>query len=210
MNTSQKGTFVVIEGPDGSGKSTQMTMLADFFGDKLILTREPGGTEYAESIRELALKHPRAGEADGKTLFMLMWASRAEHMNHLIIPSLKEGKIVVSDRFDSSTFAYNIYAQGEKEMIDYFNQTRTAILGSDTPDLYIYLDVTPEVGRSRMSGRGDEENHFDVRSDDFKETVRKGYLEFFRNVPHVVIDASRTKDEIFEDILTAIKKVCGI
>ena len=104
-----KGTFIVIEGGDGAGKSTQIKKLAEHFGDKMILTREPGGTEYAEAIRELALKHPLAGNADGKTLFMLMWGSRAEHMNHLVVPALNEGKIVVSDRFDSSTFAYNIY-----------------------------------------------------------------------------------------------------
>lgn len=195
-----KGTFIVIEGGDGAGKSTQIKKLAELFGDKMILTREPGGTEYAEAIRELALKHPLAGNADGKTLFMLMWGSRAEHMNHLVVPALNEGKIVVSDRFDSSTFAYNIYAQDQEGLVEYFDHTRTTILGLHTPDLYIYLDVSPEVSKARMSGRNEEKNHFDERPQEFHEKVRAGFLEFFKKVPHVVIDASRTPDEIFEDV----------
>lgn len=206
MSTSQNGAFIVIEGGDGAGKSLQIKKLEKVYEGKIIFTREPGGTEYAESIRGLALDHPLAGEADGKTQFMLMWASRAEHMNHLIIPSLKEGKVIISDRFDSSTFAYNIFAQEENGLVEYFEHTRNTILGTHTPDLYIYLDVTPEIGEARMAGREEEQNHFDKRPKDFKQKVRDGYFEFFKKVPHVIIDASRTPDEIFEDIQVEIKK----
>jgi dTMP kinase len=201
-----RGKFIVIEGGDGAGKSTQMKLLAEYFGEKLVLTREPGGTEYAEAIRELALKHSLAGNADGKTLFMLMWGSRAEHMNHLVTPSVQEGKIVISDRFDSSTFAYNICAQEQESLKEYFWQTRQTILGEYIPDLYIYLDLDPEIGEARLAGRDEDKNHFDQRSLDFKNKVRAGFFEFFEHVPHAIIDATQTKEKMFEDILEVLKE----
>jgi dTMP kinase len=201
----KKGKFIVIEGGDGAGKSTQIRMLKDYFGDLIVTTREPGGTEYAEAIRNLALKHPLAGEADGKTQFMLMWGSRAEHMNHLVIPSLNSGKFVISDRFDSSTFAYNIFAQEENDAVDFFWKTREFILGENLPDLYIYLNVSPEVSRSRMSGR-DEKNHFDDRDKTFHEKVKTGFFKFFEKAPHVIIDADGTPEEVFELIKSEIQK----
>lgn len=206
MSTLQKGKLIVIEGGDGAGKSTQIENLRKLFGDRFLLTREPGGTEYAEHIRKLALDHPLAKNADGKTLFMLMWGSRAEHLNHLIIPALQEGKIIVSDRFDSSTFAYNICAQEQEHLKEYFWQTRQVILESYVPDLYIYLDLSPEIGTARLSGRDDEKNHFDERPMDFKHKVRAGFLEFCELVPHAVIDATQTREKMFEDILKVLKE----
>lgn len=205
MSTS-KGKFIVIDAGDGAGKSTQITNLQQLFGERFVLTREPGGTEYAEAIRTLALDHPLAGNADGKTLFMLMWASRAEHINHLISPAIAEGKIVVSDRFDSATFAYNVCAQGQEHLKDYFWKTREAILGECVPDLYIYLDLPPEVGEARLAGRDDVKNHFDTRPMDFKHKVRAGFLEFCEHVPHAVIDATQTREKMFEDILQVLKQ----
>jgi dTMP kinase len=205
MSTS-KGKFIVIEGGDGAGKSTQFDFLKEIFGEKLILTREPGGTPYAEAIRGLALEHPLAGNADGKTLFMLMWGSRAEHMNHLVVPSLEEGKIVISDRFDSSTFAYNVCAQEQESLKDYFWKTRESILGEHLPDLYIYLDLDPQIGEARLAGRDDDKNHFDRRSLDFKNKVRRGFFDFFKQVPHAIIDATQTREKIFEDILKVLKE----
>jgi dTMP kinase len=205
MSTS-KGKFIVIEGGDGAGKSTQIENFRKLFGERFVLTREPGGTEYAEAIRTLALDHPLAGQADGKTLFMLMWGSRAEHINHLVIPSLEEGKIIVSDRFDSSTLAYNVCAQEQEHLKDFFWHTRQAILCNCLPDLYIYLDLAPEIGETRLSGRDDTKNHFDQRPIDFKHKVRAGFLEFCEKVPHVIIDATQTREKIFEDILIALKE----
>lgn len=205
MSTS-KGKLIVLEGGDGAGKSTQIENLRALFGNRFLLTREPGGTEYAEQIRSLALDHPLAKHADGKTLFMLMWGSRAEHMNHLVIPALEEGKIIVSDRFDSSTFAYNICAQEQKHLKEYFWQTREMILGSRVPDLYIYLDLAPEIGTARLSGRDDDKNHFDERPMDFKHKVREGFLEFLQHVPHAIIDATQTREKMFEDILKVLKE----
>jgi dTMP kinase len=201
-----KGKLIVIDAGDGAGKSTQIENLRKLFGERFLLTREPGGTEYAEAIRTLALDHPLAKDADGKTLFMLMWASRAEHMNHLVIPSLKEGKIIVSDRFDSATFAYNVCAQGQEQLKDYFWDTRKMVLGDYAPDLYLYLDLPPEIGEERLSGRDDTKNHFDQRPMDFKYKVREGFLEFCQKVPHAIIDATQTREKMFEDILKVLKE----
>jgi dTMP kinase len=205
MSTLKKGKLIVIEGGDGAGKSTQIENFRSLFGERFILTREPGGTEYAEKIRTLALEDPLACHADGITLFMLMWGSRAEHMNHLVIPSLEEGKIIVSDRFDSSTFAYNVCAQDQGHLKEYFWQTRQAVLGEYVPDLYIYLDLDPKIGEKRLQGRDDEKNHFDRRSSDFKNKVRRGFFEFFKSVPHAVIDATQTREKMFDDILEVLK-----
>lgn len=203
MSTSQS-KFIVIEGGDGSGKSTQIEMLRNYFKERVITTREPGGTPYAEAIRKLALNHREAHRADGKTMFLLMYASRAEHMNHLVIPALQSGTHVISDRFDSSTYAYNIFAQDSLELKEYFWQTRDAILGKYKPDLYIYLDVSPEVSAERRGNRGQEdENHFDKKD---QNKVRTGLLEFFEHVPHAIIDATQSKEKMFEDILKVLKE----
>lgn len=198
-----KGKFIVIEGGDGAGKSTQMDKLREYFGNKLVTTREPGGTPYAEEIRKLVRDHPLAKDADGKTMFMLMFGARAEHMHHLIIPSLEAGKHVITDRFDSSTYAYNIFAQDELGMKDYFWKTREIILGQYVPDLYIYLDLTPEISAQRREGRKEDANHFDDKDQD---KVRAGLLEFFESVSHAIIDATQTREKMFEDILAVLKE----
>lgn len=204
MSTS-KGKFIVIEGGDGAGKSTQIKKLEKYFGTKVITTREPGGTPYAEAIRSVALDHELAKNAGGKTQFLLMWASRAEHMFNKVKPALLEGLLVISDRFDSSTFAYNIYAQEEESLIDFFWSTREFILRKNVPDLYIYLDLDPRIGEARLAGRDDDKNHFDRRSLDFKNKVRRGFFDFFKQVPHAIIDATQTEEKIFEDILEVLK-----
>lgn len=205
MSTQKKGKFIVIEGGDGAGKTTQIKMLTEFLDNQIVVTREPGGTPYAEDIRDLALKNKLAKDAGGKTQFLLMWASRAEHMFRKIKPALLSGKNVISDRFDSSTYAYNIFAQEEDSLKDFFWQTREFILRKNVPDLYIYLDVSPEISKKRMIGRNDERNHFDDRSREFHEKVRIGFFDFFKNVPHVIINADRKPEEIFSEIKKIVK-----
>src|SRR5579864_4280814 len=105
----EKGKFIVLEGGEGAGKSTQLRVIKEILGDDIVITREPGGSPYAEEIRNVILKSTNAGQADAKTHFALFWAARADHMKNTVLPALNAGKHVISDRFDSSTFAYQIY-----------------------------------------------------------------------------------------------------
>lgn len=196
----KKGLFIVVDSGEGSGKTTQLNNARDFFGDALVLTREPGGSPYAEMIRKVILD-PTAKQADAKTLFGLFWAARADHLKNTIRPALEAGKIVISDRFDSSTFAYQLVAQGNRDLEPLFWQMREFYLGDLKPDLYVYFDIDPVVGLARKNQQGGEElNHFEARKIDFHNAIRAGYKEFITLVPNaVIIDASQSKEKVWED-----------
>lgn len=196
----KKGLFIVVDSGEGSGKTTQLLKAKEFFSSALVLTREPGGSPYAEEIRQLILKSSHAGQADAKTLFALFWAARADHMKNTILPALKAGKIVICDRFDSSTFAYQIIAQGAIELKEFFWQMRDFYLGDVKPDLYVYFDIDPALGLARKNNQGGEEmNHFEARDLTFHNALRSGYKEFIKEVPNKVIDASQPIDKVWED-----------
>jgi len=203
----QKGKFIVVDSGEGAGKTSQIKRAKEFFGDKVVLTREPGGSLYAEEIRNVILKSPNAGQADAKTLFALFWAARADHLKNTIIPALKEGKIVICDRFDSSTFAYQIVAQGARELEKFFWQTRGFYLGDIKPDLYIYFDIDPKIGISRKLKQGGEElNHFEERNMKFHESLRVGFKEFMKKVPHEIINAEKPLEDVWNDFKKVLEK----
>lgn len=204
----KKGLFIVVDSGEGAGKTSQLNRARELYGDSLIITREPGGSLYAEEIRNIILKSPNAGQADAKTLFALFWAARADHMKNTIVPALLSGKTVISDRFDSSTFAYQIIAQDAKELKDFFWQMRDFYLGDLKPDLYIYFDIDPVIGLARKSGQGTEEtNHFEARKIDFHNRLRDGYKEFLTKVPnHATIDASQPIDKVWEEFKNLLQK----
>jgi dTMP kinase len=197
----KKGLFIVVDSGEGAGKTTQLNNVKELLGDTLVLTREPGGSIYAEEIRNLILKSPNAGQADAKTLFALFWAARADHLKNTIRPALDQGKTVISDRFDSSTFAYQLVAQNNRELEDLFWKMRDFYLGDLKPDLYVYFDIDPVVGLARKNSQGGEElNHFEARKIDFHNAIRAGFKEFITLVPNAVtIDASQSKEKVWED-----------
>lgn len=206
---TKKGLFIVFDGGEGSGKTTLLKRAVEYFKDELVTTREPGGAFYAEEIRNLILHSPNAKEADARTMFALFWAARADHMKNTVIPALNSGKIVISDRFDSSTYAYQIVAQGARELQELFWIVRDQYLGEYKPDVYVYLDLDPEVGIERKNQQKDEkQNHFDKRNLQFHEALRRGYKEFFANKNHkvksVIIDAAKSKDEVWQDFIGVI------
>jgi dTMP kinase len=204
----QKGKFIVVDSGEGAGKTTQIKRAKDFFGDKVFLTREPGGSPYAEEIRNIILKSPNAGQANAKTLFALFWAARADHLKNTILPALEEGKTVICDRFDSSTFAYQIVAQGARELENFFWQMRDFYLGDIKPDLYIYFDIDPKIGLARKNGQSAEErNHFEDRQIEFHNALRKGFKEFIKHVPHKIIDAEKPIDEVWDDFKAILSNI---
>lgn len=212
--THTKPKFIVLEGGEGSGKSSLLIALKEALGDAVVTTREPGGSPYAEVIRTATLKNPLAKTAPAETTLCLMFAARFDNTQNMIMPTLKEGKPVIADRFDGSSYAYQICAQsnGGLEPIFWALRERLAV----TPDLYVFFDVTPEEGLRRASRRnqslleGKQYDHFDDREVDFHKNVRAGYMKFFEKVPHKIIDANRPLGVVKKEFIDLMKKELGL
>lgn len=198
-----KGKFIVIEGGEGSGKTTMVRLIRESFPE-VVVTREPGGSPFAEKIRSLILSSD-AKDADANTQFGLFWAARADHIKNTIIPALETGKNVVCDRFDSSSFAYQIFGQENSHLKKLFFEMRKVYLGKYVPDLHIFLDVDPTEGLKRRATDKGTLNHFDERDISFHKRIRKGYLEFFKKVPHKVIDANQPLEKVKNDVQSLLK-----
>ena len=200
--------FIAVEGGEGSGKTSLVRELRTEFGRQILVTREPGGSPYGETIRNAAIKDPLAKWAPPETTLCLMFAARFDHIHNLIAPSLEEGKPVITDRFDASSYAYNVWGQsdGAMEKLFWDLRDRLAVL----PDLYVFVDVDPMTGLRRVADRNQTllagYDHFDDRQVDFHEKVRNGYKKFLKKVPHEIIDANRPFEEVKKDFLKLIKE----
>lgn len=194
----KQGKLVVLEGGEGSGKTTHLNCLKEMADtDRLIVTREPGGSVMAERIRELLFSE--GGKSLGpEAQFHLFWAARADHLEKTILPALANGVNVVSDRFDMSTFAYQMFGYGHHGLKTLFRTTREQMLVGRVVPTYIYLDIDPKIGLSRKLGAKDG-NHFDDKAIDFHERVRQGYREFVSFGRVIEIDASRSVEEVWKD-----------
>lgn len=170
------GLFVTLEGPEGAGKTTNRQFLADHLqqaGHQVVLTREPGGTELAEKIRELLLApHDEPMAVD--TELLLMFAARAQHLQQLIKPALAQGKVVLCDRFTDATYAYQGGGRGidpqRIAVLEYFVQ------GPLRPDLTILFDLPVEAGMARAKQRGTLDR-FERERHEFFDAVRENYLQ---------------------------------
>lgn len=209
-----KPPFIVLEGGEGSGKSSLLIALKEALGDVIVTTREPGGSPYAEVIRTATLKNPLAKTAPAETTLCLMFAARFDNTQNLIVPALNEGKSVISDRFDGSSYAYQICAQSNGDLEPLFWNLRERL--SVVPDLYVFFDVTPEEGLRRASRRnqslldGKQYDHFDDREIDFHKKVREGYMKFFKKVPHHIIDANQPLEAVKKEFIALIKSKIGL
>lgn len=207
----KKSQFIALEGGEGAGKSTLVKALQARFGNEAYFTREPGGSSFAEVIREIALKSPFAKDASAKTMLSLMFAARFDHVDQIVQPKLKDGLHVVTDRFDASTYAYQLFAQENPELEDLFWNLRASV--DVKPDLYIYADVDAEEGLRRVAKRSattvEQSNHFDNRPIDFHQRLREGYASFFKKIPphnHVVIDANQPLEKVVADLNEALNR----
>lgn len=201
----RKGRLIVVDGGEGSGKDTHLALLQDRLStDNVVFTREPGGTPFAEKIREVIFSEEAKG-ANALTNFFLFWAARSDHVDRLILPAIESGKDVISNRFNSSTFAYQIYGQKNNFLRGIFVRARNMLSKEVLPYIYIYLDIDPEVGLRRAANRG-EGNHFDQLSLEFHRRVRTGFLEFLKHHNHVIIDTNRSREEVQQDFFDAIAR----
>lgn len=203
----KKGLFITLEGPDGGGKTTQAHKLVDWFrlyGRQVVLTREPGGTDAAERIRELVLDPAYAISAQTETLLHL--AARADHVDKVIRPALAEGKVVLCDRFSDSTLVYQgILRHMDLPQLRKLNDFST---GGLRPDVTILLDGDPRVLLKRRNDRGVVDK-FELQGLEFHDAVRAGYLQLAQEEPDriLVVDATRDPEVVMEEI---IKKLEGL
>lgn len=203
--------FITLEGPDGSGKTTQARLLAEWLreeGYDVVLTREPGGTDIGEQIRAV-LHDPRNTAMDARAEILLYSASRAQHVAQLIRPALAAGKIVVSDRYADSTLAYQGYGRGLD--LETLRAITAFATGGLTPDLTLCLDIAPEAGLQRRRSGKEEWNRLDAEALEFHRRVRAGYLELAGQEPTrwVIIDASRLPEEVQAQIRRVVQVRLG-
>ena len=200
-----QGKFIVFEGGEGSGKDTQIELLKAVLPDA-VYTKEPGGTKLGLELRRVLLDW-RDGEIDALSELFLFSASRVHFMKDVVRPALAEGKTIVTNRFALSTIAYQVYGRERPDLLDIARAATKAAVGETMPDVTILLDIDPEVGISRVESRNDGKTKFDAESLAFHTRVREGYLKHVADFgPHVVIDASKSVEEVFAEI----KKTLGL
>ena len=202
-----KGKFVTIEGCEGVGKSTLITLLKKYVQDNnidAVFTREPGGTPVAEKIRAVILDADNKAMTDRAEL-LLYAAARAQHTQEKIIPAVSEGKIVFCDRYSDSTLAYQGYARGiDIQLCKSLNSIAECGVNID---LTIFLDLSPEDGFRRKGG-ADKGDRLENESLAFHTRVYEGFKDISKNSGgrYASIDASRSKEEVFESVIATLKE----
>jgi dTMP kinase len=211
--TNKKGRFVVVSGGEGSGKSTQVKRAEKFFGDRVLVTREPGGSPYAEEIRKVFLSET-GQQADALVKLLLAFAARADHLHQKIRPALEAGKLVICDRFDADTFAYQIRAEDGGKYEEFFWQLREKVLGDTKPDLYLHFDLDPGEGLNRKLNQKvdpkkpeEQKNVYDSKPLLFHHKVNEGLKEFMkhRGIDGHPVDASPDPEKVWEDFKDIIE-----
>jgi len=196
--------FITFEGPEGSGKSTHIKRLKSYLegkGERVLLTREPGGTQVGRLIREILLNPESV--LDETTEVYLFAADRSEHVSKIIQPALAEGKWVISDRFVDSTLAYQIGGRGlPEDLVRYINMISAKGL---VPDLTLLLDVAPEIGIKRAMANGTADR-FEKEKIEFHQRVREKYLEIAQEDPQRV-KVINTDNKDIEQVQELIRKI---
>jgi dTMP kinase len=212
LSTTKRGLFITFEGPEGSGKSTQLRRLAARLrseGRTVLETAEPGGTAIGMQIRRVLLD-AKNHELRPTTELLLMFAARAQNVDELILPALSRGEIVLCDRFTDSSLVYQGAARGLGAEVVY-EVDRIACRGL-VPDLTIVVDIATEVGLERARARNQNSQEVETRLDeqaiDFHRKVRDAYLQLAADEPNRVklIDGAGSEEKVEKDVWSAVSK----
>ncbi len=211
MTTSRKAPFITLEGGEGTGKSTQARLLAERLGAAgmdCLVTREPGGSPFAERIRELLLGGDLPARAPLAEALLFL-AARADHVARVIAPALAEGRVVICDRFSDSTLVYQGIA-GRVPLATLAELDRL-VVGESKPDLTLIVDLPPEIGLARASARrsaGTGVDPFEQRDLGYHETLRAGFRTLAENHADrcVLIDGTGSIDEVAARVWSAVKQ----
>ena len=204
--------FITIEGPEGSGKTTAVDTAVkelEKMGYQIVRTREPGGTPIAEQIRNVILDKNNVA-MDQRTEALLYAASRRQHLVEKVWPALKEGKIVICDRYLDSSLAYQGGARGLG--VDNILQVNSFATEGTFPDLTLVFDIDPQLGLARIAANSNREvNRLDLEKIEFHKKVRNTFLELAKRYPErfVVIDASQSREEVARKTLEVmLSRIC--
>jgi len=199
-----RGKFITLEGSEGAGKSTNLDVLCgllDAHGIDYYRTREPGGTVMAEQLRDILLSQWDEN-VDGMTELLLVFAARNQHLINEIKPRLAGGQWVVCDRFTDATYAYQGVARGLP--VVYVEQLEQWVQGDLRPDLTIYLDLDPAIGKRRIAGRA--QDRLEQEQPAFFQAVRQGYLQRASSESRIrIVDASQTLAAVQADLTRCVE-----
>ncbi len=197
-----RGLFITFEGIDGCGKSTQLLRVAEKLraqGYVVVVTREPGGTPISEKIREILIS-PQNSEMCSQTELLLYLAARAQHVQQTIRPAIERGELVLCDRFQEATFAYQGYGRGlELEFLKNINEFATSGV---SPDCTFIFDISVELSKLRLSRIGKGQDRLESAGDAFFGRIREGYLAAASANPEKIrlLDGSRGLEELTDEV----------
>ena len=201
-----RGSFIVLEGVEGAGKSTQMALLSRWMhglGVPHILAREPGGTPVGEAIRGIVLDRGELAMPPETELFLIL-AARAAFVRDVVRPALERGAVILADRFDFSTFAYQGYGRGLD--LQELRRANTMATGGVSPDLTLVLDIPVAEGLARKRHQGVEGDRIEREGEPFLTRVREGYKALVRNEPGArLLDAAGTRENLQEEIRRVLR-----
>lgn len=203
----KKGKLIVIEGVDGAGKTTQINFLKEKLNlENNIFFREPGSTKSGLEIRKVIL----GNILDAKTELLLFYSSRNELILNEIIPALENGKNVIMDRFELSSYAYQIYGRKRPDLKNFIDELSKNIVSENFVDKYYFFDLDIKISKEREFRREEKTSRFDAEGEEFFNNVRDGYKKEIINFNHKIIDASKNIEEVrkefFDDVLNFLEK----
>lgn len=213
-----QGKFITFEGGEGTGKSTQIKLLAEYIkqkGKNTIITKEPGGTEVGQEIRRLLVCGDK-DKFDALAEALLYFADRHVHLVQKIWPEIAKGTWVLSDRFADSTMAYQYYGYNKRLSKKIIKDLYKIAVGNFEPDLTIVLDLDPKIGLARSFNKAKtmdvKELRFEKRELEFHNNMRKGFLMIAKQEPKrcVVLDANKTIEELHNDIVKVVQERLGL